>query len=50
MKKRKTAATCITLGLQVGAVAQELAKSVLHDLNNKGCLAWRGCKLGGMPP
>lgn len=33
------------MGLQVGVVAQELTKSVLHDLNNKGGL----CKLGGMP-
>lgn len=45
MRKRKTGATFNTLGLQVGVDAQELAKSVLHDLNNKGGLA----KLGEMP-
>lgn len=45
VKKRKTGATCNTLGLQVGVVTQEVAKSVLHDLNNKGGL----CKLGEMP-
>lgn len=40
-----TGAAYNTLGLQLGVVAQELAKSVLYHLNNKGCLY----KLGGMP-